>query len=159
MKEHIEGQKPNKNIERRQFLRSSCNLCLLGISGVLFAQLPACSPAAFSVVKADITDNKIQLPLELFAKSPFQVVRPNGWYYDIAVTKKSDDTYQALLLQCTHQDNQLTTTGNGYQCSLHGSVFDKEGQVKKGPASKPLDSYSVTIVNEHILISIPKNHP
>ena len=159
MKQDITGQVTHKDIERRQFIRSSCNLCLLGVSGILLGQLPACSPAAFNVIKADIADNQLQLPLELFAKSGFQLVRPKGWYYDIAVTKKTDSTYQALLLQCTHQENQLTTTGNGYQCSLHGSVFDKDGQVKKGPASKALDSYAVTVLNDHLFINIPKNHP
>ena len=94
------------------------------------------------------------MPLALFAASPLQIVRPNGWYRDIAVQKKEDGTYTALLLECTHQENSLTVTGNGFHCALHGSDFDRTGKVRKGPAEIPLTSYSTSVQTNSIIIHV-----
>src|SRR6478736_2284575 len=99
-------------MQRRNFISSSCKICLLGAAGYSLLQLESCSPAS-SVYKTPITDGNLNVPLNLFDKSAIQIVRPNGWYYDVAVQKNTDDSYTALLLQCTHQQNQLTLTGTG----------------------------------------------
>jgi len=96
------------------------------------------------------------MPANLFDKTATQIVRPAGWYYDIAVEKTADNTYKALLMQCTHQDNQLTLTGTGFNCSLHGSQFDKDGKVKKGPAEDALTQYKAYINNGQLIIEVPK---
>ncbi len=94
------------------------------------------------------------MPLSLFEKGSLQFVRPKGWLYDIAVQKKSDGTYEALLMQCTHMDNQLMPAQNGFSCSLHGSKFNTEGKVIKGPAEMPLKKYSTSINNTNLVIII-----
>ncbi|HVX49392.1 MAG TPA: Rieske 2Fe-2S domain-containing protein, partial [Chitinophagaceae bacterium] len=112
-------------MQRREFLKASCNICVLGAAGFARPRLTGCSPAAsLAVYKTTIVNKQLQVPLNLFDKSPLQIIRPAGWYYDVAVEKKEDNTYRALLMQCTHQENQLTVTGNGFNCSLHGSQFD-----------------------------------
>ncbi|MBS1916243.1 MAG: Rieske (2Fe-2S) protein [Bacteroidetes bacterium] len=141
-------------MQRRKFLKSSCNLCMLAASGYLFSELAACSPAAYHVFKTEIVNNHVEIPLTEFAQSSLQFVRPNGWYYDIAVQKKADNSYEALLLQCTHQSNQLVPNGNGYTCSLHGSQFNKDGDVTKGPAEKPLKHYPVTVNQDKLSIQL-----
>jgi len=134
-------------MERREFLRTSCNLCLSGAAVMVLPGLTACSPASYNVYKTNIVDRQLHVPLDLFSKSPFQVVRPKGWYYDIAVTKKEDNTYE---------ENQLTLNGNGYRCSLHGSQFDKNGKVTKGPAELPLERYQTHLTNNELVIEIRK---
>jgi Rieske Fe-S protein len=59
-------------------------------------------------------------------------------------------------MQCTHQENQLDVTGNGFSCSLHGSQFDKDGNVLKGPAEDHLQRYKTTIKNNNLVIEVPK---
>ncbi|MDR3714048.1 MAG: Rieske (2Fe-2S) protein [Puia sp.] len=141
-------------MERRAFIKSSCNGCLLAASGLLLSRLAAsCSPA-FPVFKTEVINGEIQLPLTALGSSGFQIVRPKGWYYDIAVRKKEDASYEALLLKCTHQDNQLTPSGSGYGCTLHGSQFDKDGRVTKGPAEHPLQSYTTTLTRDQLIINI-----
>jgi Rieske Fe-S protein len=109
------------------------------------------------VFKTDIIDKKVVMPVAMFQQSPLQFVRPKGWYFDIAVEKKEDNTFNALLLQCTHQENQLTPDGNtGFHCSLHGSRFDKNGYVLKGPAEKPLERYKTYVESDNLIIQIPK---
>ena len=39
---------------------------------------------------------------------------------------------------------------------MHGSEFDANGNVKKGPAEKPLERYYTTIENNNLIIQVPK---
>jgi Rieske Fe-S protein len=143
-------------MERKEFLTSTCKACMLMAAGYFLPKLSGCS-TTYSVFKTDIVDKKVSVPLNMFDQNPLQFVRPQGWYFDIAVQKNADNTYQALLLQCTHQENQLTPVGkNGYHCSQHGSEFDANGNVKKGPAEKPLERYYTSIENNNLIIEVPK---
>ncbi len=140
-------------MQRRKFIKSTCNICLLGAAGLLATQLPGCS-AASPVFKTDVADKKITVPLNLFTQSPLQIVRPKGMFYDIAVQKKEDNTYTALQLVCTHQQTQLNVTGNGYSCPLHGSLFDKDGIARKGPAERPLQHFKTSVSDSNLIIQI-----
>ncbi|HTQ26889.1 MAG TPA: Rieske (2Fe-2S) protein [Puia sp.] len=140
-------------MERRTFLKTSCNFCLLGMTGGLLSQLEACSPT-FQVTRADIVGGSLTIPLATFTQSGLQIIRPNGWYYNIAVHKKTDGSYESMLLQCTHQQNQLAPTGNGFTCTLHGSQFDAEGQVKKGPAERSLKKFPTSLDGDKLIIHL-----
>jgi Rieske Fe-S protein len=129
-------------MERRKFLRDGCRTCLFIGAGFLITDLAACSPAS-QIVHLPVSDNSIRLPLSYFTKHSMQIVRPQGWVYDIAVRKTAGDQYEALFLQCTHQKNQLIPDGNGYICTLHGSRFTTDGVVKKGPAEQALKKFQV----------------
>jgi len=75
-------------------------------------------------------------------------------YYNIGLKKEKDGTYTALLLRCTHADNQLIPAGNGFKCTLHGSAFDNEGHVTQGPAERPLKKYPTQIISDQIVIHL-----
>lgn len=141
-------------MERRKFLKSTCQLCLLGAAGYLLPTLSSCATSKSSVYKTALNGNNITIPLSLFDQTNIQIVRPTGWFYDIAVHKKEDGTFAALLMKCTHMDNQLVLTGSGFSCSLHGSTFSKEGVVQKGPAEHPLQHYTTTIQANQLIITI-----
>lgn len=145
-------------MERREFISSSCKICLLGAAGFSLTQLMSCATTS-SVYKTNITNGYLNVPLNLFEKSSLQIVRPAGWYYDVAVQKNDDNSYTALLLQCTHQQNQLTPTGTGYHCSLHGSDFDKQGNVRKGPAEEPLHHFETSVNNNLVTVHVKKFQP
>ena len=141
-------------MQRRTFIRSSCNSCLLLATGFLMPALSGCGPGAYSVFNAAPADDKLIVPTDAFAKGSLVLVRPKGWFYAIALRKKEDSTYSALLLKCTHQDNQLDASSNGFSCSLHGSAFDQDGRVTKGPAERTLTSFPVTTANNALIIHI-----
>lgn len=145
-------------MKRRKFLSSSCKVCLLGAAGFSLLQIDGCAPAP-SIYKTSITNGDLNVPLNLFEKSTLQIVRPAGWYYDVAVQKNPDNSYTALLLQCTHQENQLTPTGTGYHCSLHGSDFDKQGKVRKGPAEQPLHHFETSVSDNTISVHVKNFQP
>ncbi|MFT3908879.1 MAG: Rieske 2Fe-2S domain-containing protein [Ferruginibacter sp.] len=143
-------------MQRRDFLKGACKICLLGaVVTTVTADLSSCSPkVAGNTFKPVVNNNELQVPLSLFENQPFKVISPANYEYEIAVEKKSDNSFKALLLKCTHYDNQLTTTGNGYTCSQHGSKFDKEGTVLKGPAENPLKQLKTQIIKDSLLIHL-----
>ncbi len=44
----------------------------------------------------------------------------------------------ALSLVCTHLGCTVESRPDGFACPCHGSRFDLQGKVKRGPAAKPL---------------------
>lgn len=141
-------------IDRKEFLKLSCTSCLLGAAAMMLPGITGCSPTATNIFKTEIADKKIVVPLQLFETAKLQVVRPKGWLYDIAVQKQDDGNFTALLLQCTHFDNQLTTVQNGFYCSLHGSRFNADGGVVKGPAENALKQFKTTKDNSNLTILV-----
>lgn len=128
-------------------------MCLAVGAGLIAAsELSSC--AALPVYKTTMANNKVSVPVSLFAQNDFQVIQPKDMFYNIGLRKEKDGTYTALLLRCTHADNQLISTGNGFKCNLHGSTFDKEGQVTQGPAEHPLKKYKTEIISDQIIIHL-----
>ena len=142
-------------MQRKDFLKKACRICLLGTGVSSVIDLAGCSPAvANNLLKPEVIDNKIQVPLHIFDKDPQQIISPKKYPFEIAVEKKSDNTFRALLLKCTHQENQLTPTGNGFTCSVHGSRFDKEGSVLTGPAEYSLQQLKTIIIQNNLFIQL-----
>ncbi len=139
-------------MDRRKFISQSCTMCVAIGAGMVAGSLASCS--TLPVYKAAIADKKVSVPEALFVTTDFQLIQPKNLYYNIGLKKETDGTYTALLLRCTHADNQLTPSGNGYSCSLHGSTFNKEGQVTKGPAQRPLKKYPTEIISNQIIINL-----
>jgi len=60
----------------------------------------------------------------------------------VALMREGDVIY-ALGLVCTHLGCTVTVTGGGLSCPCHGSRFDRQGRVLKGPADRPLIRFTV----------------
>jgi Rieske Fe-S protein len=56
---------------------------------------------------------------------------------------REGDAIHALGLVCTHLGCTVTVTGSGLSCPCHGSRFDRQGKVLKGPADRPLNRLKV----------------
>lgn len=120
---------------------------------MLIGSLASCG-SALPVYKTTMANKKIAVPVSLFVNSDFQLIEPKSLYYNIGLKKEKDGTYTALLLRCTHADNQLVSTGNGFKCTLHGSAFDNEGRVTNGPAERSLKKYPTKIESDQIIIDL-----
>ncbi len=140
-------------MNRKDFIKAGCNFCLLGTAAILLPNLTGCSPS-YTVYSTEKKNNELELPLTLFEKNPLQIIRVKGMQYDIAVQQKDKENYIALLLQCTHADNGLLPEQNGYSCSLHGSRFNENGKVVKGPAEISLKKYKTAVSNNSLIITI-----
>lgn len=123
-------------------------------SGFILSTLLDACKTPLSVIKTTADNNLLSIPLTEFGKSSYKLVRVSNYDYDLAIQKQKDGTYQTLVLMCTHAGQPLTKTGSNYYCTLHGSQFDHEGHVTKGPADKDLVQLPSTISNDHLIINL-----
>jgi nitrite reductase/ring-hydroxylating ferredoxin subunit len=62
-----------------------------------------------------------------------------------------DDTgIYALSLICTHLGCTVTVTEDALACPCHGSRFDRQGRVLKGPADRALERLKVEVKGERV---------
>lgn len=118
------------------------------------AGLPLASCASFPVYHGIVERNSVLVPLAVFTESDFQIIRVPTLMYDIALHRNGAGNFKALLLRCTHADSQVDATGQGYVCALHGSKFDMEGVVTKGPAQIPLEPLPTEILDNNVIIHL-----
>ena len=64
----------------------------------------------------------------------------------------TENGFSALSLVCTHLGCTVEQNANGFACPCHGSRYDANGNVLRGPAQKPLRSLRVEITSDHHLI-------
>jgi len=55
-----------------------------------------------------------------------------------AVLLHSDQGFTALSLVCPHLGCMVESQPDGFACPCHGSRFDPQGRLVRGPAAKPL---------------------
>jgi cytochrome b6-f complex iron-sulfur subunit len=60
----------------------------------------------------------------------------------VALMREGDAVY-ALSLVCTHLGCTVQVTPTELVCPCHGSTFDRQGRVLKGPADRQLERYLV----------------
>ena len=81
----------------------------------------------------------------------------------LIVIRASNSSVRALSRNCTHAGFSVNFDGanNNLPCSQqggsHGSIFNLDGSVQKGPATKALTSYNASINSEGTLITITQN--
>lgn len=143
-------------MNRRNFLKQSCGACAGMSLGLLLGSslLESCATTGLGVLKASSANGKVSVPLKQFDEHNFQLLRVTNYSYDIAVQKKDDGSYSAMVLMCTHARHPLTKAGSGYYCTLHGSKFSIDGKVEKGPASKPMVHLDTAVEGDALIVTL-----
>jgi cytochrome b6-f complex iron-sulfur subunit len=57
----------------------------------------------------------------------------------------SADGFYAISSVCTHLGCNVKRTSQGFECPCHGSRFDANGQVVRGPAPSPLSWFALSL--------------
>lgn len=134
MKENIENGEGK--ITRRDFLGLTAFGALMAavfmsIAGLLKFMKPALLPDISRVFKiGGIQD----LPVGSAKIYPEQKV----------LVRRDAGGIAAMSLICTHLGCVLKQSGNGFSCACHGSLFDRDGLVIKGPAPKGMPWFEVS---------------
>ena len=79
-------------------------------------------------------------------------IRASGLEEEIALLRLGDGSLRALGTTCTHLGCQVRPGGEFLVCPCHGSTFDRQGAVVRGPAQRPLTSYRVAVSEDRITI-------
>jgi cytochrome b6-f complex iron-sulfur subunit len=120
----------------------------------------------FAVAASTAGAVRFLVPNVLFEPSLiFKAGRP-GDFPDNSVTFLEDErvflvrqgnTYRCLSAVCTHLGCTVNRADHGYHCPCHGSFFDDQGNVKSGPAPRPLPWFQVTLSKDARLV-VDKQH-
>lgn len=145
-------------MQRKEFLHQ-CGFACLGILG-LSPLMESCGTT--KAVSNQITDKRLTVPLSQFAVSRggqttykrYVVVRNEALNYPIVVYRQSDTEYNALLLRCTHQHNELNVSGELLTCPAHGSEFNHKGEVVQGPADAKLRQFPTSTDAQNLYIDL-----
>jgi Rieske Fe-S protein len=71
---------------------------------------------------------------------------------DVIVSRTSDSAVAAFSAICTHQGCTVAPKGADLVCPCHNSVFNAlTGEVKQGPAKKPLPAVPVKVENGQVV--------
>lgn len=143
---------------RREFLKSGCLACVGASLGSL--TLSSCTLTHYvtgTMESNGITIQKSDFIYQKKEKSTtrqFIVVQNEKLEFPIYVYRISDNEYNAIWMQCSHQGNELQALGDQLHCPAHGSEFDNQGNVTQGPASYNLRKFPVTTDGETIFIDL-----
>jgi Rieske Fe-S protein len=70
----------------------------------------------------------------------------------IAVTLLGPGDYLVTGTECNHQGCPVERSGPGWGCTCHGARFLLDGQISRGPATKPLTRYQWTLDGDQLTI-------
>jgi Rieske Fe-S protein len=79
---------------------------------------------------------------------------PDGWSDPLYLLVLDGGGYAALSSICTHRGCTVDLGGPGLACPCHGSQYDREGQVTRGPASRALRRYPVRAAGDELIIEV-----
>lgn len=70
----------------------------------------------------------------------------------VVVVHASDTEFVALSPVCTHLGCTVRKEASFFRCPCHGSAYDLNGTVVRGPSEKPLTLYQTEIVGNQLII-------
>jgi Rieske Fe-S protein len=69
--------------------------------------------------------------------------------------RREGETFVALSALCTHAGCVITWNGvSQYDCACHGSEFNDDGTVKRGPAAAPLKTFAAALAGDTVTITL-----
>ena len=135
-------------IQRRTFLKKTGSaltcVCLAGCTALEAAET---KQVIYAAGDGQSDDSKLVIDLNKHPKlketggsETFQTGTMIFFKKKVIVLRPDETSYKAFLNKCTHMGGQVAYMHkDGFmQCERHGSRFDIDGQVVKGPAEKPL---------------------
>jgi nitrite reductase/ring-hydroxylating ferredoxin subunit len=121
---------------RRDFLGLSSMLATG--AALVFALIGSLRLPRAAVLPVPPRKYKVRLPETL---APGVGYQPPG--RNVALVRDADGVY-AVSLVCTHLGCIVKPTAAGFDCPCHGSRFDSDGSVTRGPAPVALNWLEVT---------------
>ena len=126
-----------KKLSRREFLRLASS-SLLGMSGLL---------GLGGLIRFLSFEMDPQPPSEydLGSAGDYPAGSSTLLMHIPAVLIHSNDGWLAFSLVCTHLGCTVEQKGKEYECPCHGSKYDVQGYVTKGPSNAPLKRLRVEV--------------
>lgn len=138
-------------MDRRSFLRSSCQACAAFALAPAIVSLDSCASGAKMLA---VENGVLTVPMDTMGKGNTAIVSGQGLANKLMLVKRADGTYTALELLCPHKQGPLNQTADGLECEWHHSRFDLEGKVLGGPAKSNLKTYPVEADGKSLRVKV-----
>lgn len=136
-------------IARREFV-ATCAACSASLL------LAACSSLVTHPVP--MSAGRVRLAVAAFpelARADGAIkVLPEGMTDPIVVLARGNGEFGALSPICTHRGCTVDVQADRLVCPCHGSTYDRDGRVLKGPAQRPLARFPVTRAGGELVIEV-----
>lgn len=134
-------------LDRREFVATCATACaglLLGCVSLVTHPVP-------------VVGNRISISLtehaDLAKPDGAIKVLPAGHQEPIYILA-TPGGFAAVSPICTHRGCTVDVSGARLVCPCHGSTYDREGRVLKGPAERALTRYAVTREGDTIVVEL-----
>ena len=124
-------------VPRRDFLGLAAKVT--ASAAFLFALLGVLRLPKAAVLPSPTKKFRVSLPDSLQPGEPFI---PTG--RNVALYRDEDGGVYAISTVCTHLGCIVRAETDGFECPCHGSRYDADGEVTRGPAPRHLDWLEVT---------------
>jgi cytochrome b6-f complex iron-sulfur subunit len=131
------------SITRKEFLKKAAVLSGGMVLIPALGKFYGCSAGAESIMVSASPDGVIKYNIGSRLKNTGEGVLLEVEKSDskILLIKKSRDSFSAFDPTCTHKGCEIIKRRDFMECPCHGSEFDLDGNVIKGPAQIPLSNF------------------
>ena len=137
--------------------RSECKITrrsFLAVPGALAAGLTLSACATTATYRTAIREGRISIEFENVpepAKPGGRIfVAAPGLDVPVVLINLDGTSFRALSAVCTHLGCNVRPSGRFLQCPCHGSTYDLEGRVTRGPAERPLRVFETQTYNDRV---------
>jgi Rieske Fe-S protein len=142
------------NISRREFLAQTGKVIL--VPGLTFSGALSCAVTA--TYRGVVRDGRLLVDIKLYP----ELENPGGGVIfelqdlpkPILLINVDGKNFKAISAMCTHMGCTVSLSKNFILCPCHGSTYNLEGKVLRGPAQKDLKNYKLKKNNGRIVINI-----
>lgn len=136
-------------MDRREFV-TTCALAGVGMF------LAGC--VALVTHPVPVTGGRVRLALSSYpdlAKPDGAIkIQPDALEDPIYVLATPSGEFRAVSPICTHRGCTVDVSGARLVCPCHGSTYDREGRVLRGPAERALTRYTVVREGDALVIDL-----
>jgi Rieske Fe-S protein len=139
------------NKTRRKFLNFIIGGSLVGwIASVLYPILSFLKPP--EIPEASINSIKAGIASE-FSSNSGKIIKFGR--IPVLLIRTENDFFRAFAGTCTHLDCIVQYRDDSKQiwCACHNGFYDLKGRNLSGPPPKPLEEFTVEIINDEIIIT------
>lgn len=138
-------------MNRRDFILDACRACAALAMLPATAALEGCASSAKGMA---VSNGRLEVPVETLGREGRAVVKAAGLAHPLLLVRRADGSCAALELNCPHKNGPLKEKQGRLVCAWHGSTFDLEGRLLKGPSTIGLKTYPVEADGEVLRVKL-----
>jgi cytochrome b6-f complex iron-sulfur subunit len=148
-------------VKRRRFLAGLEGVSVAALASALGLPLGGC--IGFHYVNSTREGNRVLVGRREFGgggqggggAARFALVDVPGLDLPIYLYHHDDDVFTAVSTRCMHRGCPVEPVAGHLVCPCHGSEYDNDGRVLKGPTRLPLERFPVRVEGDVVLIELP----